>query len=43
VLILRPLLPQFAHLAALPPSKLVIVDRYANVQRITAIAESLDQ
>jgi general secretion pathway protein D len=43
VIILRPLLPQFAHLAALSPNKLVIVDRYANVQRITAIAKSLDQ
>jgi type II secretory pathway component GspD/PulD (secretin) len=41
--ILRPLLPQFAHLAALAPNKLIIVDRYANVQRITTIAESLDK
>jgi general secretion pathway protein D len=41
--ILRPLLPQAAHLAAMPPNRLVVVDRYANVQRITAIVKSLDQ
>jgi general secretion pathway protein D len=41
--ILRPLLPQAAHLAAMPPKKLVVVDRYANVQRITAIVKALDK
>jgi general secretion pathway protein D len=41
--ILRPLLPQAAHLAALPPNSLIMMDRYANVQRITAIVKSLDQ
>jgi type II secretory pathway component GspD/PulD (secretin) len=40
--ILRPLLPQGAHLAALPPNRIILVDRYANVQRITAIIGSLD-
>ena len=41
--ILRPLLPQAAHLAALPPSHLVIVDRYANLKRITEIVRALDK
>ncbi len=41
--ILRPMLPQSAHMAAMPPDRLIIVDRYANVQRITAIVKSLDQ
>lgn len=41
--ILRPLLPQAAHLAAFPPRHLVVMDRYANVQRITAIVRLLDQ
>jgi len=42
--ILRPMLSQAAHLAALPPTNsLIIMDRYANVQRITAIVKSLDQ
>jgi hypothetical protein len=41
--ILRPLLPQEAHLAAMPPNRLIIMDRYANVQRITAMVKSLDQ
>jgi general secretion pathway protein D len=41
--ILRPLLPQAAHLAAMPPNRLIVVDRYANVQRIAAIVKSLDQ
>ena len=50
VAILRPLLPQAAHLAAscgVPPEEqcrqLVVVDTYANVQRIAAIVKSLDQ
>jgi type II secretory pathway component GspD/PulD (secretin) len=41
--ILRPLLPQEAHLAAMAPNRLIIMDRYANVKRITAIVKSLDQ
>jgi len=53
--ILRPLLPQAAHLSAMCGScepgaqnctncrQLIIVDRYANVQRITAIVKMLDQ
>ena len=41
--VLRPLLPQAAHLAAMPPSRLIVMDRYANVRRITAIVKSLDQ
>jgi type II secretory pathway component GspD/PulD (secretin) len=41
--ILRPLLPVSAHLAAMPPSnRIVILDRYANVKRITAIVRALD-
>jgi general secretion pathway protein D len=40
--ILRPLLPAWAHLAALPSSQLVIIDRYANVKRITELVRSLD-
>ncbi len=41
--ILRPLLPQYAHLAALPEQNvLVIVDRYANVKRLTEIVLALD-
>lgn len=40
--VLRPLLPQAAHLAAFPPDKIIIMDRYANVQRITAMIRSLD-
>ncbi len=42
--VLRPMMPQQAHLTALPPtaseqaaSKLVIVDSYANVKRITEV------
>jgi hypothetical protein len=27
----------------MPPNRLIVVDRYANVQRITAIVKSLDQ
>ncbi len=42
--ILRPLLPQAAHLAAFPPSnQLLIVDRYANLKRITEIVHSMDR
>jgi general secretion pathway protein D len=42
--ILRPLLPQAAHLAAFPGSnQLVIMDRYANLKRITEIVRALDK
>jgi general secretion pathway protein D len=41
--ILRPLLPQAAHLAAHATSnRLIVMDRYANVQRITQIVRALD-
>jgi general secretion pathway protein D len=41
--ILRPLLPQAAHLAAhADTNRLIVMDRYANVQRITAIVRALD-
>jgi general secretion pathway protein D len=41
--ILRPLLPQYAQLAAWPCSNaLLITDRYANVKRIEAIVKALD-
>jgi type II secretory pathway component GspD/PulD (secretin) len=41
--ILRPLMPQAAHLAAHGESnRLILMDRYANIQRITAIVRSLD-
>jgi general secretion pathway protein D len=45
--ILRPLLPQSAHLAAMVEGdqsrKLIVVDTYANVRRITALVETLGQ
>jgi general secretion pathway protein D len=42
--ILRPLMPQAAHLAAFPEQNaLIIVDRFANVQRIVQIIEQLDR
>jgi general secretion pathway protein D len=41
--ILRPLMPQAAHLAAVPPNKLVVVDRYANVKRISELVKELDR
>ena len=41
--ILRPLMPQAAHLAAFPPHDLIIMDRYANVQRIMALLEQMDR
>lgn len=41
--ILRPMLPQYAHLVALPSANtLIISDRFANVRRIEALARSLD-
>ena len=41
--ILRPLMPVSAHLAALPPHDLIVMDRYANVRRITALIRQMDQ
>jgi general secretion pathway protein D len=42
--ILRPLMPQQAHLAAVTDrNALIIVDRAANVRRLVAIAEALDR
>jgi len=41
--ILRPLLPQAAHLAAhADANRLIVMDRYENVKRITEIVRSLD-
>ena len=41
--VLRPLLPQVAHLVALPcKNTLIIVDTFANVKRIEQIARALD-
>src|SRR6185437_10886608 len=41
--ILRPLLPQSAHLAALPcVNKLIMVDTFANVRRIEALIAAMD-
>jgi general secretion pathway protein D len=41
--ILRPMLPQYAHLAAYPESNvLVISDHYANVRRMQAIIREID-
>ena len=42
--VLRPMMPQYAHLAAHPDTNvLIIVDRAANVRRIAAVAELLDK
>jgi general secretion pathway protein D len=41
--ILRPLMPVEAHLAAMPPDTIMIVDRFANVQRIVALLGELDR
>lgn len=42
--ILRPLIPQYGHLAAHPPSNILIIsDRAANVQRMERIIERIDQ
>ena len=41
--VLRPLLPQYAHLAVVPElNTFIIVDRYANVRRITELLNALD-
>jgi general secretion pathway protein D len=42
--ILRPLIPQYGHLAAHPPSNLLIIsDRASNVDRMLRIIERIDQ
>jgi general secretion pathway protein D len=42
--ILRPLIPQYGHLAAHPPSNLLIIsDRASNVDRMARIIERIDQ
>lgn len=41
---LRPMLPQAAHLAAFPcTNTLVIVDRFANVKRIEGLVDAMDK
>ncbi len=41
--ILRPMVPQYGHLVALPcVNKLVLVDTFANVRRIESVIEALD-
>jgi type II secretory pathway component GspD/PulD (secretin) len=41
--LLRPLIPQFGHLAAVGCSNdLILVDRFANVKRIEAIVQAVD-
>jgi general secretion pathway protein D len=41
--ILRPMVPQYGHLAALPFSNsLILVDRFANARRIEAVVKALD-
>jgi len=41
---LRPLLPQYSHLAAIGcTNTMIIIDRYANVQRVVGIIESMDK
>jgi general secretion pathway protein D len=42
--VLRPLMPQYAHLAAYPPTNaLIITDRAANVRRIVALVDQLEK
>jgi general secretion pathway protein D len=41
--VLRPLMPQSAHLAAMPPNTLIVVDRAANARRIVDMVERLDK
>ena len=41
--LLRPMIPQMGHLAALPcVNKLIYVDTFANLQRLQAVIEALD-
>jgi len=41
--ILRPLMPQAAHLAAMPNNALILVDHAANARRIVDMVERLDK
>jgi general secretion pathway protein D len=42
--VLRPLLPQSAHLAVVPGSNaLLVVDRYANTRRLIATLQEMDK
>lgn len=42
--ILRPLVPQYGHLVAVPPSNMLIIsDRLANVNRLVRIVNRIDQ
>ena len=42
--LLRPMLPQHAHMAALPcTNNLIFVDTYANIQRLEQVIKSLDR
>jgi type II secretory pathway component GspD/PulD (secretin) len=41
--IIRPMIPQEGHFAALPcVNKLILVDTFANVRRLETVIESLD-
>jgi general secretion pathway protein D len=41
--ILRPLVPQYGHLAALPSANsLILIDRFANVRRLEGLVRALD-
>jgi general secretion pathway protein D len=41
--ILRPMIPQYGHLVALPcTNKLIMVDTFANIRRIESVIEALD-
>jgi general secretion pathway protein D len=41
--ILRPMIPQYGHLAAFPcTNRLILVDTFANVRRLETVIESLD-
>ena len=42
--VLRPLMPQFAHMAAYPPTNtLILADRADNVRRVVDLVESIDK
>jgi type II secretory pathway component GspD/PulD (secretin) len=41
--ILRPMMPQAAHLAASADGKLIVVDTYANVRRMTEVVRALTE
>jgi general secretion pathway protein D len=41
--VLRPLMPVEAHLAAMPPSTIMIVDRFANMRRVVGMLRELDR